>query len=97
MLWDKRWEVDVNMADRVNLKDLQMLSNLAGTEEWEALCRMMEARRRRDANSIITYPEHEPIKLATKKAFYRGRRSAMNLIKKQVEEAPKMLEKRMEK
>ena len=85
------------MADRVNLKDLQMLANLAKTEEWEALCRMMESRRRRDANSIITYPEHEPIKLATKKAFYSGRRSALNLIKKQVEEAPAKLEKAMEK
>lgn len=85
------------MADRVSLKDLQALANLADTEEWEALCRMMDNRKNKDMHSIITYPESEPIKLATKKAFYKGRISAVNLIKKEVGEAASKLESAMEK
>lgn len=87
------------MADKPNLanEDLAKLAQLANTEEWMALCRLMDNRINRDKNSIITYPEAEPIKLATQKAFYRGRISACYLIKREVNNAGKELENIEEK
>lgn len=77
----------------LNLEHLAALAKLATYPEWEVLKFVMSNRVHKDKNSIVTYPETEPVKLATMKAFYRGRISAMNLIKREVEGAGDLLEK----
>jgi len=71
---------------------LAVLAEFAQTKYWETLNYLFENRIIRDKNSILTYPEYDPVRLATKKAFYRGRISALYLIRREVNGASKKLE-----
>ena len=83
-----------NTLDPSTLSDLAQLSQ---TKEWETLCKVMDNRVSRDKNAIVSYPEDVPVKLATMKAFYRGRMSAIFLIKREVSNAGRELDKIEEK
>ena len=84
------------MKEKINgmsAAHLASLARLSSYEEWPVLQLLMSNRVNKDKNSIVTYPESEPIKLATMKAFYRGRISAMNIINREVGGAAVELEK----
>ena len=81
----------------LSLEDCAALARISALPEWEVLQKVMDNRVVSDKNSILTYPEDEPLKLAVKKAFYRGRISAINLIKKEINGAAALLEEREEK
>lgn len=74
-------------------EDLAALARLSKAPEWEILMKVLDNRVIRDKNSIVTYPEHDTVKLATMKAFYRGRISACYLVKREVNGAARELEK----
>lgn len=77
----------------LTLEDLAGLAKLSQTDEWAILCKVLDNRVMRDKNSIVTYPEHDTIKLATMKSFYRGRISACYLVKREVNGAGRELDK----
>jgi hypothetical protein len=77
----------------LNSQDLADLARLAQAPEIKVLWRLMENSVIRDKNSIITYPETDPVKLAIEKSFYRGRISAIHLIKKEIMNAGRKLDK----
>ena len=74
-------------------EDLAGLAKLSQMPEWEILCRVLDNRVMRDKNSIVTYPEHDTIKLATQKSFYRGRIQACYLVKREVNGAARELDR----
>lgn len=82
----------VKQKRALNHEHLIALAKLATYPEWDVLQEIMNNRIYKDKNSIVTYPETEPIKLATMKSFYRGRISTINLIKREVNSAATILE-----
>ena len=81
----------------MSLEELDTLAKMSRYPGWKILEKFMESRVLKDKNSIVTLPENDPVRLATQKAFYRGRISAINLIRKEVNQAPATLEKLEEK
>ncbi len=81
----------------LNPQDLAALAKLASYPEMEVLWRLLDNRVNRDKNAIISYPEEEPMRLAVRKAFYRGRISAIFLLKREVTSAADKLESLEEK
>jgi len=84
-------------TSQLSLSDLEVLAKLSQTKYWEVLSRIFDNRQEKDKNSIIYLPEHKPMELATKKSFYRGRISALKLIKDEVNEAGRNLDIAIEK
>lgn len=83
----------VTKQDRaLSAEHLSVLASLANSKYWPTLKMLLMNRISRDKNSILTYPEYDPVRLAVKKSFYKGRISAAYLIIKQIEEAANELE-----
>ena len=85
------------MKQTIKMEDLEVLAKLCQSKTWEVLSRLLDNRREKDKNSILNFPEYDPVKLATNKAFYRGRISAIDLLMKEVNDAGKNLDKLSEK
>lgn len=78
---------------KISREKYEALARLASYPEAKVLWDMLTLRAEQDIDSIISYPETDPVKLAVEKAFLRGRIAAIKMIMKEVAGAAKQLEK----
>jgi len=85
-------DLKVKQIKGVSIKDLQVLSDLEGSDFWDDLHRLFETKIYNLIVDIQRLPAADP-NLGVKKAFYDGQISALRKFDKQVREADKELDK----